>query len=243
MHIPKLIILLLSFCSLQFRAIAQNSLEQSFDFGHNQISEGNYLKSNTIGQYQWKDINFRAGFRTELISASSTTLSGSFVAAERECSIKEFPFLLHVKYSYNRFSKLAHEQSAQITAKIRKPHWEYIFGSQIFRQYRISKSAIKDYNIAKENITEFVNLMYRVQYSIHEEKSETNWNTGIGITNIDVFNINQETNPLFYVYGDWEISAHLKLRADFWYKSSGALNISVNYFGYFFRTGLQWEIN
>jgi hypothetical protein len=36
--------------------------------------------------------------------------------------------------------------------------------------------------------------------------------------------------------------SNLTLYLDTWYKQSGVFNINANYFGYFFRGGVKWDI-
>jgi hypothetical protein len=68
------------------------------------------------------------------------------------------------------------------------------------------------------------------------------WNIGFSFTNIDYFIINQETNPVINLQGKYDVSKSLTLFLESWYKSSGAFNLSVNSFGFFFRTGVLWKI-
>jgi len=83
--------------------------------------------------------------------------------------------------------------------------------------------------------------MYLIGYNL--KPIDHDWNVGITITNVDHFIINQETNPVFYLHGKYQVSKPLTLFGEWWYKSAEAFNISVNHFGFFFRTGLVWKVD
>jgi len=83
-------------------------------------------------------------------------------------------------------------------------------------------------------------LLYLLGYYLKPQ--EHNWNVGINVTNIDYYLLNQSTNPLFYLQGEYRPTERMSLFAEAWYKSAGAFNISVNYFGYLFRSGLLWKL-
>ncbi|MPN43310.1 hypothetical protein SDC9_190869 [bioreactor metagenome] len=62
------------------------------------------------------------------------------------------------------------------------------------------------------------------------------------ITNYDTFIIQQETNPMIIIKLDYQLSQSTKLNLGVGYLQSGLMNIRVNYFGYFIRGGVQWEL-
>ena len=111
-----------------------------------------------------------------------------------------------------------------------------------FRTYSYSKRTAEFYGFDESSgIRENWNLLYLFGYQV---KSPDNpWNIGLSITNIDHFTISQETNPVFNVHGRYKPTPHLTLFGEGWYKSAGAFNLSVNYFGFFFRTGIAWDIH
>ncbi|MCD6597395.1 MAG: hypothetical protein J7L04_06895, partial [Bacteroidales bacterium] len=123
---------------------------------------------------------------------------------------------------------------------IRPKHFIIRIGTN-FKTYALNKKAISNYEIDTDTkIKENWNLMYSFSYYL---KSFDNlWNVGISITNFDYFIINQETNPVFNLNAWYKPGTPLKLFIETWYKSSGAFNLSVNYFGFFVRTGIIWNI-
>jgi hypothetical protein len=73
--------------------------------------------------------------------------------------------------------------------------------------------------------------------------TDEQWNVGLSVTNIDHYIINQETNPVFNLQGFYKLKSPVKLFAQAWYKTAGITNLNLNYFGFFLRTGIIWNIN
>jgi hypothetical protein len=69
------------------------------------------------------------------------------------------------------------------------------------------------------------------------------WNIYLNLSNFERFIIEQEINPMLNLGFTWQKEQNApKLFADIWYQTAGFNNIRVNYFGWFFRTGVKWEI-
>jgi hypothetical protein len=83
--------------------------------------------------------------------------------------------------------------------------------------------------------------MYSFSYSI--KPTTHKWNAGITVTNFDHFMINQETNPYVNLKGFFKICSPVRIFAEAWYKTAGALNMSSNYFGFLLRGGIVWNLN
>lgn len=211
------------------------------DVGENNVSDGLFVKSSGFGAYQFGKTKVVGGCQFDLKSSSVNIFTGSTIKVAREFSIEEFPFEIQRLLMYNPFSKLVHESNWGLLAKIQRKHFTYKLGTN-FRTYQVTKKAINNYNIeSNKKIHEYWNLMYLLRYNI--KPNDYNWNIGISLTNIDHFTINQETNPFFYLHGKYKVTVPLTIYVESWYKSAGAFNISVNYFGFFFRTGLLWKID
>jgi hypothetical protein len=83
--------------------------------------------------------------------------------------------------------------------------------------------------------------MYSFGYYL--KKDDDLWNAGLSLTNIDHFYISQETNTILCLQGFYKPGSQVSLFAESWYKTSGAPNLAINYFGFFFRTGITWTFN
>ena len=226
-----------------WEAKAQSNVHLStyIDVGENNVSEGFYLKTAILGTYQWGKYFLNAGSQFNLIYSGSKVFTGSKIIGGREFSIKNFDFEIHGLFMYNSISENIFETNWGVLATIDRKHFHYQLGTN-FRTYQATKNARKEFDPDSDyKIHENWNLMYLIGYNLKPD--DHNWNVGITITNIDHFLISQETNPMIRLHGSYQISDPILLYAESWYKSAGAFNISVNYFGFFFRTGLIWKID
>jgi hypothetical protein len=220
---------------------AQFQLSGYIDAGETNVSEGLFVKAVGFGAYQFEKNKFESGFQFDLKSPGTNIFTGTSLKAAREFSIKEFPFEIQGLFIYNCFSELVHEYDWGVLARIQQKHFSFILGTN-FRTYKVTRKAIDTYDInSNKKIHENWNVIYSLGCSV--KPYDHFWNIGLTITNIDHFVINQETNPVFNINAKYNVSPPLTLFAEAWYKSSGALNLSVNYFGFFFRTGVIWRID
>jgi len=67
-------------------------------------------------------------------------------------------------------------------------------------------------------------------------------NLELRITNFDTFTILQETNPMILAKLSYKINSKLQFYTDLCYMQAGLLNMRVNYFGYYLRGGVLWQI-
>ena len=235
----KSIIVLLLMLLLSAKMQAQLKLSAYFDAGDNNVSEGLYIKSSALGSYQINKFRVEGGAQFDLKDAGSNFLTGGSIIVAREFSINKFLFETQGLFMYDPFSPLVHESNWGVLANIPRKHFNYKLGTE-FKTYHITNKAENDYDItSNKKLNEKWNLIYLIKYSL--KPSEHKWNAGASITNIDHFLINQETNPMVNIEGRYDISSPLTLYVESWYKSAGSLNISANYFSFFFRTGIIWK--
>jgi hypothetical protein len=220
---------------------AQGQLSSFIDVGENNVSEGYYVKSSLVGNYQFGKTNISAGAQLNLKNAAESVFSGTYFKVSREIKIKTFPFDVEGLFLYTPFSKLIHESNLGLVAIVDRTHFTWKLGTN-FRTYRIRNEAAETYDIeSNRSLHENWNIMYLFGYRL--KPIDNKWNVGISLTNIDYFLINQETNPMVYLKGSFEIKPKLKLYTEYWYKSAGSLNISANSFGAFIRAGIIWKID
>ncbi|MEA1886053.1 MAG: hypothetical protein U9N72_02440 [Bacteroidota bacterium] len=222
-------------------AQAQLSLSMHLDAGKNNVSEGLFIRTAALGEYSFGKNRLRGGVQLDLEGAGTNFLTGASINLAREFSIREFPFEIQALYSHNRFSELLYEYNLGVLCNVNLHHFDLKLGTH-FRTYGVTRTAADEYNIdSNKKIHENWNLMYLVAY--HLKPDDNQWDISLSITNIDFFIIEQETNPVIYLRGEYKVSAPVKLFAESWYKTAGSFNLSVNYFGFFFRMGLIWDIN
>lgn len=240
-HFHYRLVLIFFLLVAAFNLNAQLQFSSYLDGGENNVSDGFFLKTGVLSNYNLGKSNLYGGMQFDLKTRNENVLSGIFLKADYELSIRKFPFTVEGLFFYNLFSETVHESNWALSVKKESKHFKYQFGTH-FRTYMLTQNANSEYNIEdEEKIHENWNLIYLLQYNL--KPIENDWNIGISITNIDHFLITQETNPLFYVHGNYKISKPLSLYAEAWLKRSGMLNISVHSFGYLIRTGIIWNID
>ena len=234
-----LIILLLMPAFLNTKA--QVRLSSYIEAGENNVSDGLYIKSSFLGDYTFGKTRIEAGSQFDLLGAGPGVFTGVAAAIAREFSLRRFIYEVEGFYMYSTFSELVHESNLGILINVERDHFTYKLGAD-FRTYRITDAAADSFDIRSDRrLHENWNIVYIVSYSL--KTAGNSWNTGIAITNIDHFLVNQESNPMLYIYGSYAVSSPLELYTEVWYKGAGSLNISANYFGFFIRTGLIWKIH
>lgn len=225
-----------------FEVHAQTEILSFIDVGKNNASDGTFIKNTIRSKYQLNTYSFEAGIQFDLRSANPNTLSGLDGMVSKEFQIKNSPLEMKGFLMLNRFSDLLYETNWGATIKTKKyKNFTFELGTN-FKTYTINSSASKKHNIEKSNrkLHENFNLIYTATAYL---KPQTNdWNMGLSFTNIDYYIINQPSNPVFNLQTKYKVKSNLSLYLDAWYKQAGVFNINANYFGYFLRGGIKWEI-
>lgn len=226
--------------SLPYALPAQWQFSLHADAGAHNASEGMYLRSAAGAQYRLQHTVFNADVQFELYSNVPRHFSGLNLGISQALEIREFPFELGAFFLHRPYSDLQYENNWGLLAQTDYRHFRFMLGNG-FRAFRLTRQAIQDYpEGAGTVIRENWNLIYRISYNLKTD--EDSWNAGIAVTNLDHFLMNQETNPMLQLNGNVAIASGLDLFAEFWYKQAGVFNITANYFGFFFRTGLEWRL-
>jgi hypothetical protein len=230
------------FCLLLSSIVkAQFDMSAYLDGGENNVSEGFYMNTAVIGGYQYEKFSVVAGAGFDLISPASNVFTNVMFMPSRTCMINNFQFETQGLFMYNRFSEIVHEINWGALINIKKQHFTWKLGTE-FRTYHITQDACDNYDIeSNRNLHENWNMMYMIDFLL--KPREHVWNISLALTNLDYFLINQEANPMFRIRGKFDITPSFVMFSEAWYKSAGAFNISVNYFGFFIRTGITWEPN
>ena len=221
---------------------AQIKLQSYIDIGENNVSEGVFVKNVYRSTYQYQKYNVEAGMQFDLISNNPNTFTGLDIIGSREFLIRDFSFDIKGFFMLNRFSDLQYETNWGVRIETRKlEHFLFELGTNL-RTYTINSTAREEYNIDKSNskLNENFNLMYVISAYLNPQNND--WNVGLSCTNVDYYIINQSTNPVFNLQMTYKLKSNLTLYLDTWYKQAGIFNINANYFGYFFRGGVIWEI-
>ncbi len=237
----KYLLIFITVLLLRSYAVAQVHLSTYIDGGKINISDEGLMKTSFLATYRMNKLSISSGGQLELTGPSPNTLTGLYLKGGYGVTIKNFPFEVHGIFLLNPYSEIIHEWNIGLLANVEKPHFTWKLGAGV-RKYYITGDAQDEYDINDvSGLYEKWNVLYEATYTLKPRGHI--WNTGISITNLDYFLINQETNPMVNIHGSWNISTPITIYAEGWYKSAGTFNISANSFGYFFRTGLIWKLS
>jgi hypothetical protein len=222
--------------------VAQPGLTIYTDAGMNNVSEGLFIKAAALGYYKFGKNRVEAGFESSLKNNNDILLSGYTINASRNLTGKGLPLELQGFCAWTRNSEFLRETNWGALLKMRRNGFEMKIGTN-FRTYAFRNRVVDEYGIDKDavRIHENFNVMYSFGYYL--KKADDKWNAGLSVTNIDCFMINQETNPSLCLHGFYKPGSQVCLYAESWYKTSGATNLAINHFGFYFRTGIIWNFN
>ena len=219
---------------------AQIQLSAYSDVGHSNISDGVYLKTAADISYKYRRFELQSGFQNDLISNNTTLFSGFKLNVSHFFRFKQKDFSAKLFFISTTLSDFILETNYGILLSTEKEHFNFKIGTG-FKNIGFTKNAIAEKGInTNGSVQEIFNPLYHFSYTLN--KPVKAWNIGIGVTNIDQYIVNQATNPMTTVFGHYKLNESVRLTADIWYKTAGAFNLHVNYFGLFFRPGIIWEL-
>jgi hypothetical protein len=219
---------------------AQPGLTAFADAGKSNISDDMFLKSSFLGNYRWGKNHLEAGFQTNLMNRKNIVFSGFNINGSRDFKIKNTVLELNGFWLWTAYSQYIKEINYGFSLSMIQKHFEVMIGTN-FRDHGIRKKVIDGIPIedGAAKVHENFNLMYSLSYNVRTDESK--WNTGVTVTNIDYFLIDQETNPCLNIHGSFRVSSPVRLFTEVWYKNAGMLNMSPNYFGFVIRGGVKWN--
>lgn len=211
-----------------------------FEIGETNVSEGIYLKLAPMVTYQIKNFQVNAAIQNDIISNNPNFFSGISIDLGQNFKLFDRPFRFKPFFMKTASTELLRESNWGLLFTTLQKHFNLEVGTN-FRTIGFTNKAIADYHLVSNTVVrENFNLMYQVRYDL--KSAEKPWNIGATWTNFDHFLIYQETTPMVNVHGFYNIKEQARLFAECWYKTSGALNLNVNYFGLSLRTGIIWKI-
>lgn len=234
----KLLVCIIICIGIHKELSSQFELNPFVEGGDNVVSDGFLVRASVLGDYSFSGTGVFGGASFDIKTPGNNFLSGLLLGISRDFIVREFPFQAGLFFMYNMSSNLIHTSHPGLFINIERQHFNFKLGTE-YRSYHITRKASNDYDIENNRrLHENFNFIYHISYNLKPADNE--WNIGIGITNYDYFLIKQETNPMIYLFGEYELNNNIALFAECWYKQAGMFNISVNYFGYLIRTGIIW---
>lgn len=224
-----------------FDLYAQFQLQNHFDVGSNNISNGLYISNSTFFDYTKSKTNVKMGTKFDLESQyiMTTFLSGLDLEVMQKFPLKKIELSATLQYFTNFFS-IIREHNLALIGGLKSKHFEFLTGIH-FRSIVLPKDHITlNTNNNNRFIFELWNLVYHLKYSV--KPIDHKWNIGLSVSNMDYFIINQASNPMFYIFGNYKIIPNLSIFGEYWLQNAGIMNISENYYGSYIRTGVTWKI-
>jgi hypothetical protein len=220
---------------------AQPSVKSFAETGQNNIYSKGYFSYFISPSYDLVDDSFDAALLFSFGGDREKNFGGYSLRYTRKFSLLRQDFSVSGSYLWVPFSTELRETNLCIVLNYTLPHFQFTLGNN-YRTYRFSKEFIRsDVNATgRYRIIEPGNLMYTFQYRVNRE--EKLWNLMLSVTNNDYFMIEQETNPMLLLKGTYQVNGNLSSFMDIGYKTAGLMCIKVDYFGYFFRLGMKWDI-
>ena len=219
---------------------AQLHLTAYNDLGKNNVSEGLFARAAMSAGYHAGKNKFVYGHQFNLKNHNPNALSGAYLNISRAFEIKGMTWKARALFMYNLISRHIHETNWGLAMNSDTKHFRYMLGTN-FRTSHLTMKVTEDYGIdSNTKLREKWNLMYLVSFYL--KNPENRWNTGFSFTNVDNFQISQDTNPMLALNARYRLKVPLTFFAEYWYKPAGVFNISADSFGFYFRTGMQWEL-
>jgi len=220
---------------------AQPSVMGFVEAGQNNIYDQGYFNFSISPSYALGNDFFVAGILFSAGSQRENNFGGYSLGYTRNFSIHKQSFALSGFYLWVPFSNELRETNWGITLNYKLPHFRFALGNN-YRTFRFSRAYIRsdESTSGKYRIIEPGNLIYTFQYLVRKEAEK--WNLMVSVTNNDYFMFEQETNPMVIMKGTYQFNENLSSFIDIGYKTAGLLCIKVDYFGYFLRFGIKWDI-
>jgi hypothetical protein len=220
---------------------AQFQLESQIDLGNNVLSDGLYIQYSDFVHYEQKYWHAEAGFQIGLLQPQNVFLNSWYITSCAKIPAGKTIIDAGAEYAWTAFAPDLREVNWVLFAGTSFTHWKLILGTNR-RVYRMrNQAANEESNIDyRDSFIEEWNIMYSVGYRL--KPPENKLNLLFTVTDFDHFLIQQESNPMINARFDYRLNESLNLYSEFWYKSSGLLNIKVDYFGLFIRLGAIWEL-
>lgn len=221
---------------------AQLSLSSFVESGVTPSESSHYLKNIYRTSYTYHDYLIDGGFQLDLHSNNPRFVSAFDLGLSKQVTLLQQPLNIKGYGIISRFSELQYESNYGISANSTlREHLLVELGFD-FKTYHINKSARESYNISREDSKLRENFILCYNFSAYLKPISHDWNVSLACTNTDYYVINRATNPVFNLQGKYTVKSSLSLYLEAWYKQAGIFNIQANYYGYFFRGGITWDI-
>ncbi len=237
----KIILLLCTFWASPFFYMhAQVSLITFFEAGDNAVFNTGYSGYYFSPGYTYKNFNLETAISWSFSAYKETRLDGYSVHGSYSFNVFRIPLTATGFYLRKSLSTELRSGNWGFLMEYETLHFNIVLGNN-YRNYRFKNNYLPGDGLQADDlrIVEPWNLVYSITYCLNTKEKE--WNVGITLTDTDHHLIEQETNPLVNLKGSYRLKHNIEPFIIIGYKSAGFFNIKVNYFGYYFKTGLSWS--
>lgn len=209
--------------------------------GQNKAVHNGYFCLAAIPSFDFKKNSIDAGVLWTFGGCREMNFTGLSLKATHRFSFLRQSFAISGSYLMEPFSNELRQINYSIVLNYKLPHFQFDFGNN-YRIFRLSRAFRRsNYNVSDNyKIVEPGNLIYTFQYIVN--RKEQPWNITVSLTNYDFFIIEQEKNPMALLGGTFLIKKNILLFIDSGLKYAGFSNYEIEFFGYFFRLGMEWNI-
>jgi hypothetical protein len=221
------------------RHYAQEAEAGAFaDWARNNSTPGSQFRLAAHAAVHPGKYHFVAGLQGTAGGYAGGLYGAWYAGAGRSLALGGASLELGLRYLRQPFSQLMLEENYAFDLACSLGRFDLMLGNNT-RVYRLRRGAAPEYSGGDARIVEPRNLMYALTYRL--KPAEHPWNAAISLRNADHFLIQQETNPMLMGRFQHRIGGFFTGYAELWYQSAGLLNIRVNNYGFYLRTGLLWN--
>ena len=96
----------------------------------------------------------------------------------------------------------------------------------------------RDNNGTSENVSEPINLLYKVYFNVRPSTSR--WNAGAGVANYTDYEYERTWEPMYFIHAHYDFDSRLSLlfRTDL--KPAGAFHLNAQFWGVAVRAGIKY---
>jgi len=228
--------------SYQNSVLSQIIVDNYIDVGRNNISEGVYSEFSTTISKHFGIFNASTGALLSYSNANKNIFSAYSLSVSRDVlKIRKHTVNLNVIYVWKPFSEDLREYNVGVFAEYRTKHFCQTLGfnSQL---YRFTHAAKVKYNFP-DSINTIVWLPFNFMYKFSfYQPINKKLNMEVRVTNFDTYTILQDIYPVILTKFTYNLNSKVQLYSQLCYMQTGLMGIRVNYFGYYLRGGVLWQI-
>jgi len=248
MHFPKnhkQLLGIIIFVFLQIipqKLYTQISMDNYIEVLNNSVSQGVKNDFSTQLTAQIGVFKFTSGALFIFSKTQNNTLTAYTLNPSLNFKVLNKAFSIGTFYLRKPFSSNLRETNYGIFTCLSSNHFGIGAGINS-RNYSFSKIAISKFQIpdnSPTNVREAFNLMYKLSFYQPINKKI---NIELKVSNFDTYIIQQITNPMAMTKFTYKVNSKLRIYNDFGLMQAGMFNIKINYFGFYCRGGMEWQIN